>query len=180
MDECSANFFKTPFRLKEQYYENLGTTMDRSSIATVFEEKRNFDTPKKVHSLKFNEYLIEAPKKPVAYATKTTYGDEPLSIELFRDENSNYFEEEANEDFEKLRKISGSLFYYKIDNLFILQGFLEWLVTFDDIKEIFISDIVKSFVMGFNERSRLIYKFFVLIYNDFRIKAHFSKLSELS
>ncbi len=63
MEEYNSKYFETPFRMKENYYENICTTNDRSYINLSYEEKRNFNTPKKYQSERNVVILNEAPKK---------------------------------------------------------------------------------------------------------------------
>lgn len=163
MDENinSKQHYQTPFRSKENYNQDMCTTIDRSSFSTAFEEKRNFHTPKKNFSDRHNDIINEAPKKNFTFESKTSIENEPLKTKLFKDDDLSTGEEKVGIDYYKIQKINGALTYYKIDNFFVLQGFLEWMVTFDDIKEI-LYDIVKSFIQGFNGKSILINQFFVI------------------
>lgn len=163
MEEYKSKFFETPFRMKENYYESICTTNDRSYLNTTFEEKRNFNTPKKYHSNKEAEYLNDAPKKTIPFETRFKSDFEPLNIQLFKDEDLSSYEEGNSYDYSKIQKINGALFYYKMDNFFVLQGFLEWVISFDDIREILI-DIIMTFLKGFNEKSKLLSKFFVFFH----------------
>lgn len=160
MEEYNSKYFETPFRMKENYYENICTTNDRSYINLSYEEKRNFNTPKKYQSERNVEILNEAPKKTMPFETKFKSELEPLNVELFADEDLGSYEEGFSPDYLKIQKINGALFYYKMENFFILQGFLEWLISFEDIRDI-LNEIVKSFIKGFNEKSKLLLKFFV-------------------
>lgn len=161
MEEYNSKYFETPFRMKENFYESICTTNDRSYINTSYEEKRNFNTPKKFHSEKNIDLLNEAPKKIIPYEKKCRSELEPLNVELFTDEDPDSYEEGFSPDYLKIQKINGALFYYKMENIFILQGFLEWLISFEDIRDI-MSEIVKSFIIGFNEKSKLLSKYFVI------------------
>ena len=163
MEEYCAKTFETPFRPKDESIGSsfLSTTMDRTYLPNKYEEKRNFNTPKKYHYLKYVNVLKDAPRKNTHFETRLGKELEPLNIELFKEEDLLSYEENACSDFEKISKISGALFYYKMDNFFVFQGFLEWLITFEDIKELLFSEVVGSFLKGFNERSILLYKVFV-------------------
>lgn len=162
MDDLSRNFFSTPFRLKESIYENLNTTMDRSSIANVFDEKKIFQTPKQFLIKISDESIFNAPKKAVSHESKISQDTEILNVELFTDRNT--FDNEENEEHEKIKQIRGALLYYKLDNLFVLQGFLEWLISFEDIRVLLFQEIIGTFLSGFNERSRSIYSYFVRMF----------------
>ena len=163
MDEFNSKYYQTPFRSKENFYEENCTTMDRTSQNIAFEKKRNFQTPKKYYSHRHCEIINEAPKKNFPYESKIITEIVNIKADLFKsDDFSLNDDENFTSDYYVIQKINGALTYYKIDNLFVLQGFLEWMITFNDIKDI-LYDIVKTFVKGYNDRSSLIYKFFVMI-----------------
>lgn len=163
MDDQHLKYI-TPFRSKENYYDSTCTTMDRTTLNTTsFEEKRNYCTPKKYYSMKFQEIINEAPKKTFAFESKTNHEIEPLNNQLFKDDDISLYEKEFSTDYHLIQKINGALRYYRLDNIFILQGFLEWMITFDDIDEILYS-FVKTFIKGFNEKSILMSKYFVIEY----------------
>ena len=160
MEEYKTKYYQTPLRTNDSYYEG-STMIDQSGFKMSYEDKRNFITPKKYYSQKYHKGLNEAPKKTSNFESKQTICDAILlNKQLFSNNDTAFGDLEKDSDYHKLQKITGALIYYKIDNYFILQGFLEWLLTFNDIKEILIVT-VDCFLKGFNEKSNLFFKYFV-------------------
>ena len=162
MEEHKNKSYRTPFRTNNIYSDD--STIDQTATRMSYEEKRNFVTPKKYYSHNYQKGLNEAPKKTSNFESKQIdYNAILLSKQLFSDKETSFGEDKIDSDYHKLQKIIGALIYYKIDNYFVLQGFLEWLLTFDDIKDI-LQDIISSFLKGFNEKSNLFFKYFVFYF----------------